>query len=809
MKTSILPHQLATALDHAPAGLAMLSLDCFDTLIWRNVYAPAHVFAELGSVGATPQQRIWAEGNARARMSLRKGGNEATIEQIYDALLAGHPESVRAQGVAAELEAEARHCYAFAPTVELMRKAKAAGLRIAIVSDTYLCRDQLHALIAAVAGDDVVALVDDIFCSSEFGVGKCEGLFSHVLRNTRVAPARILHIGDNKAADFIAAQALGLNALHLVQFSDAAQQRLRLEAAVDAIVNTSGPVQIPCYQPHRALTALAGPTLDDPAEALGHSTLGPILHTFGHWIADEAAFLSRAGARTHLLFLMRDGHLPQRVFDALKTGLPGQAIEISRFTATAASFKDEAAVAEHLEREVECTDLDAIAKQLLLTKEETASILRDLPSRKRTSAFVKAIRKPGNLKKIIARSRAFADRLIKYVAEEVAPAPGDTLMLIDLGYNGTVQDNVEPLLRQELGVEVAGRYLILREEKVGCFDKKGLIDSRHYAPTTLEAFCANVAVIEQLCTAAQGSVVDYDTAGRPVRAGSSIKGRQSSVRERVQQGAIRYAAARDDAFVRPPLSDGPEAQRQAAAAILARLMFLPLPEELEVLATFEHDVNLGADQTVRLFDRDIASAGLKRRGLFYMKGAERMYLPAELRGQGLSASLTLLTQHRFGLDLKYVDFCDRAIDMPIIVADGTDIMVSQAKAYPTHDGYFMASIPIGECRFAIGVQFGRLYDWVQVESAQFVPVRTFLSDKEARAGEPIDALPTLEGMEQVAPHLMRCDDEAAFLMVPPPAVPRKEPMMLTVVFRPISERQPANASQQRPQAAEHSVGDGR
>ena len=106
----------------------------------------------------------------------------------------------------------------------------------------------------------------------------------------------------------------------------------------------------------------------------------------------------------------------------------------------------------------------------------------------------------------------------------------------------------------------------------------------------------------------------------------------------------------------------------------------------------------------------------------------------------------------------------------------------------------MAAIPIGACRYAIGVQFGRLSQWVQVESAQFVPVRTFLTDKEARFGEPINALPSLEGMEQVAPHLMRCDEESAFLMVPPPALAAPEPMMLTVVFRPIAERDPAEAA---------------
>jgi FMN phosphatase YigB (HAD superfamily) len=791
MTTAISPHQLANLLDEAREGVTLLSLDCFDTLIWRNVHAPSDVFNDLGQDGPNRQQRMWAEVHARSRAMLRKGQNEATIGEIYDALLPDHGEEARATAVAVELEAEARHCYAFAPTVELMRAAKRAGLPVAIVSDTYLDEAQLTELIRRAAGEEVVALIDRIFCSSVYGVSKGEGLFKHVLRETGLAPAQILHIGDNKAADFTAARALGIQAVHLKQFAATDQQRLRLEAAVDAIVNTAGPALLPSHQPHRAPIALSAPTFTDPATALGYSTLGPVLHAYSGWLAAEVKALHQEGTRTHLLFLMRDGHLPQRVFDAAESGIATTAIEISRFTSTAASFADEAAVLDHLEIDLEGGDYQALARQLLFDKGETAALLRKLSSRGRKAAFVTAIRTRANMRKILNRSSAFAERLTAYVRREVDPQPGDTIVLADLGYNGTVQDRVEPLLRQAFGVNVAGRYLLLREQKIGRRDKRGLIDARNYGSSTLEAFCANVAVIEQLCTAAQGSVVDYDGVGQPVRATSGIKTRQSSVRESVQQGCVRFAAECDAAFVRAPQCDGHESRRQAAAAILARLMFLPLPTEIEVLAGFEHDVNLGTDGTVKLFDTDVAARGLRQRGLFYMKGADRMYLPAELRGQGLPSSLTLLTQHRFGLDLKYADFADRSIDVPIIVADGNEVAVDTVQAHPTHDGYFMAAIPVGESRYAIGVQFGRLYEWVQIDSAQFVPVDTFLSEKATQRDESIDALPSLEGMEQVAPHLLRCEDAAAFMMVPPPVLATPRPMMLALVFRPIAAREPA------------------
>ncbi|WP_163071714.1 hypothetical protein, partial [Acinetobacter baumannii] len=69
------------------------------------------------------------------------------------------------------------HCFAFAPTVALMRAAKAKGIETIIVSDTYLDEKQLRGLIAAAAGEEVAGLIGRIFCSSFHGKAKGEGLY--------------------------------------------------------------------------------------------------------------------------------------------------------------------------------------------------------------------------------------------------------------------------------------------------------------------------------------------------------------------------------------------------------------------------------------------------------------------------------------------------------------------------------------------------------------------------------------------------------------------------------------------------------
>lgn len=793
MADTILPHALPTALD-GRATLKILSLDCFDTLLWRDCHAPHDLFGALRDV--TVMQRRWAEERARIAAEMRRGRGEVSIGEIYRELLPNGSDEARDAAIARELAAEAAHCFAFRPTVELMRTAKQRGLQVIIVSDTYLDAAQLRGLIAAAAGEDVAGLIDRVFCSSTYGKAKAEGLYGDILKELKVVPGQILHIGDNKKADVGGVAPFGVQTLHLEQFADGTEQRLRLEAAVSAILHPEVPECAATHQPHRASLAAIEPSITDAAEAFGFGAIGPVLHGYDRWLTAEAeALAEQHGGKVHHVFLMRDGHLPRLMYQA-SSGNAGHAVEISRFTATASSFVDGDAVERYLELETE-SDPRAVAGQLLLEPADTDTILKQARTLKTAhAALARAVRTPARLRRITRASAAFADRLVAHLRRTVDPAPGDTLMLVDLGYNGSVQNAIEPLLRDRLGVHVAGRYLLLREQFRTGFDKKGFLGQDHYDGATLEALCSNVAVLEQLCTVSQGSVVDYQADGTPIRKTNSIKGRQSAMRDRIQAGCVRFARAQADTVIRLAAPHDAQMWRRAAAAVLGRLMYLPLPHELAVLGEFEHDVNLGVDDTVALFDSEIARKGLRQHGLFYMKGADRMYLPAELHGEGLALKLSLLTHKRFGLSLKHADFVDRSLTLPVIVADGRDVSLTEVQATPTHDGYYVAPVPIGDCRYSVGLQFGKLFEWLQVESAVFMPVDRFLSEKHRPGLDETGALPTLEGMEQTAPHLFRCDDEHAFMMVPPPPRHGDRPMMLVVTFRPIAERQPKPASAQ-------------
>src|SRR3546814_15244874 len=108
MKISVRAHEIATLLDHAPDSIAMLSLDCFDTLLWRNVHAPKDIFTEIAIAGGGVEPRAWAQGGSQRLSFTHNKTYEVPIEAIYRRLYRFADDAQVAAAVAHELSIEAR-----------------------------------------------------------------------------------------------------------------------------------------------------------------------------------------------------------------------------------------------------------------------------------------------------------------------------------------------------------------------------------------------------------------------------------------------------------------------------------------------------------------------------------------------------------------------------------------------------------------------------------------------------------------------------------------------------------------------------
>lgn len=780
MQATIRAFEVETLLDRAPAGIEVLSLDCFDTLIWRNTHAPTDVFAELAHPGGGVEPRMWAETNARKSAWSKRGLKEIGIEDVYRKMLTNADDASVEAAVAAELALEARHAFAFEPTVALIREAKARGLKVVIVSDMYLSEAQLRAHIAAAAGEDLLAMIDGVFVSAAYGKGKRDGLFDHVIEAIGVAPDRILHLGDNRNADYTAAAEHGIHAIHLQQFDEESAARLRMEATTASILDPAAGISRTICQAHRAQVALRASA--DPAVTIGHDVMGPALHTFSLWLKaelDEAA--ATLGQPVRPLFVMRDGYLPFRVFDTLFPEAGARTVEISRFVALRASIADEASLDRYLDEWLDRIPIRALARQLMLFENEYAKFLKG-DSTEQRKAFARAVRAPDLRRKIFIRREAFLKKLIAHLGTADVK-PGDAVMLVDIGYNGTVQNFLTPVLRDAMNLTVSGRYIFLREKKQSGLDKRGMLDVRNFDYRTLHALSRSVVVLEQLCNIEQGSTIDFTAEGAPVRERVDAKAAHNASRGKVQEACLTFAREAGRGIVRAPGSDDLASRCNAAAAILARLFFLPNASEVRVFESFNYDLNMGTSASEALIDSERGARGLRRRGMTFYNDHVPQFMSAELQSQGLPVSLSNFVASRYKLDLRSTDFEVGGIKVPVILATPTDQSVTEFSAYPTAEGYYRLRIPVGRQRPTAAIQLGRICEWVQIEELSFTPIAELQPGREHQHTRPAKAV--TDAMEAAAPGLYRTEPNG-LLMVPPPDA--DEPVVLSLVFRPVVTR---------------------
>ncbi|QTD55899.1 hydrolase [Parasphingorhabdus cellanae] len=786
MKENVTAGEIDTLLDDADDNIEILSLDCFDTLIWRNVNRPIDIFHDLDITDCTMELRVLAEKRARKALVLDKAKNEVTIHEIYEKMFREADQARVANCVEKELLAETRHCFAFAPVSMLIDRAKSRGLKVIIVSDTYLPETLLRRLITDAAGPEIADKIDRIFCSCDYGMSKAGGLFKPVLADLGVSPGKILHLGDNKKADFDAPMKLGINGVHFEQFDDEASERLRLEAVAATILDKDTRKIAPSLQPHRAQISLR--SKDEATFQFGHDVLGPILHGFSRWIAEEFEKIEIGiGKKPKLLFLLRDGYLPAKAFLEVYPEYADHVamVELSRFTSSAASFVDRKAIETFLMAEATGNKKDAYSqqrqaaycRQLLFSKDEIPRIA----GMKTPTAFIREVLKTKNVKKIVTRSKKFRAGLIAHLKSN-GVEQGETVVFVDLGYNGSVQNVIEPVLRAEMDLDISGRYLLLRELMITDLDKKGLIDVRHYDNSALNALCESIAVLEQLCTQSNGSVLGYSVAGEPERDTADIKGKQSDERDNAQVACLTYIKQLSRGWATTPKSWDGDCARHMAAASLSRLLFLPVEREIGIFENFHHDVNLGTKDMLKFIDADTAQQGMRRRGVFYTKNISRIYLPGELKQQGMQALLPLFAGNRFALDLRQNDFQSGGIKIPVMLADDKEHLQIEVDAHPTSDGYYQALIPAGTGQFNIAIMLGQICDWLQIEEVNFHDIDNFMAKKID--DDAITAHPVYEAMTENAPGLHRCTRQDAFMFVPPPAIATSETLMLNFVFRP-------------------------
>lgn len=328
----------------------LVSFDIFDTLVHRRLKAPVDLFEFVrvrmyetdhalfhdGHLANFAPKRIEAERLSRDRRQRDFGGEgEVTLDEIYRefGILTGCDGGLLKVLRETELDLERKVLVASPKGKALYDQHRAAGHRLALISDMYLPGDWLLDMLEGCGFEGARSL--PIFVSGEVRLSKHTGtLFPHVQKHFGLAnTGRWLHVGDNLTADIRNAAQHGLQTLH----ADWSQVDNRVVRAAPAhadhvIGSVLDFLQTPQSQQYIP---------SDPLEAIGYRIFGPMLFGFTCWLLARAAQEKYA----KMLFIARDGWLPQQLFDGLKGrvglgGIQSEYLYLSRRTAYQAGIRE-------------------------------------------------------------------------------------------------------------------------------------------------------------------------------------------------------------------------------------------------------------------------------------------------------------------------------------------------------------------------------------------------------------------------------------------------------------------------------------
>lgn len=583
----------------------LLSLDVFDTLVWRMVPLPqdvhfvvGHRLADRGAVypSSSPEsfarERIQAEERARRR----RPSGEATLDEIYAEFPAGYLRGLSpAQLPAIEYEVERELVRPNEEMVDLIRHAREHGLRIALVSDTYFRAEQ----VAALARVDA----DFVLVSCEHNASKFQGLHRVLLGESGVPASRILHVGDDHRADVEGPSVFGID-------------RYRYEKApspMEEILAAELPAAFSQRSPYVAgpdggldfVRRRAAASGSDPYERWGAGVLGPVVAGFADWVAERCA----AEGIELALCLMREGRILKALIDATAGPLRTSEFFASRFVARkAAILEGTEAELQSFVRRPSPRRRGRILQQLGLGVDHPwAGRENELLAPEEALVLAGRIARDAGLRRRVLRSSAeMRARLLAHLRRCAGSLEGRRLAIVDLGYQATSQGCLERILdREGIGARTHGLYLVTgaeawRAQATGAV-VEGWLAENGQPIAMAQTFVRSPELFEQSLMADCGTTVGYQEDGSPILDSVHVPAPQTEQIAAVQRGALRYASLWNEHRRRHASAPAARLLR-FYRAICVRAAARPVPEELALFGEWVHDENFGSGRARGLLE---------------------------------------------------------------------------------------------------------------------------------------------------------------------------------------------------------------
>ncbi|OAF10954.1 hypothetical protein [Bradyrhizobium neotropicale] len=608
------------------------SFDVFDTFLVRACTTPDGVFErtyELSGVSRSSpgvsasfvQHRIQAEARARKAAKDKRGASEVHVTEIYSYFpfrLFGLERRDLNDLVDAEFDAELALCRANPDMLRQYLDMKRAGHCVGFISDTYWDSERLAQLLRACWPG---LTWDFLYASCDHGSSKSEALFAKYLSEQGIDAAASFHVGDNEKADIRGARRHGIRPRYYPQATPRLASIFQRETALFELLCQNAPSRLDDGARTLRRMVAAGSAEKSPAFHLGLTILGPVMTAFDAFVARRCKEVGGPARQVALGFLGRDGFLSHRIWQGLN-GTASAYLEINRRVSLIASADTIDPLVDLLSK-VFKIDATTFHDMMKITSPEVVAFFARFPGGIATGEeLAAALPDLMDAGEIVALAGALRRRLLAYLRYAIPGFDDCTdLVLADLGYSGSVQKALRRVFDQEgIKVRLHGAYLISLDD---AFDDiaeedsvEGFISDLVITPHAKRMLSRNVALLEQACCSADGSVRDYE-GGTVLREINPRPASQIALAAEIQAGALAFAESAVGVAANYGLHPyaAPDVAARWSAATLARLLLLPDEDELALLGGLKHDVNLGTHALAPMLDSRFVCDQITARGL--------------------------------------------------------------------------------------------------------------------------------------------------------------------------------------------------
>ncbi len=399
---------------------------------------------------------------------------------------------------AVELQVQ-KPCY---ETIEVLQYLKREKKQTILVSDFYLPKSHFRQMLQNFG---LMELLDHIYISADYGLAKGSGrLYEKVIKDLGCNPDQLLMIGDNQHSDVHMAEQKGLATIHI-----------------------QNPKQAKFYAEWKPETKEESKTNANFSQ-LAHTT-GPFREMeFSLWLFTVRLFRQLTEKKVkNVFFFSKEGEFLKKLFDRFQIDVFGQKIInshyllVSRKATFLASLKP---LAEEDFGRLFTYYRDISLRDFLLSLNIEESLAQSIckscdldfqtryPDLKNSDEFNRLIRLD-KFKQLYENRRLTQRRnFMLYLDSFGVDYVQDGLTIVDVGWKGSIQDNVFHILEGEIKIQGYFVGSLFATEKSKNNQKKGLLfDDSPQVTRYFNVYNNNRSLFEMVLGASHGSADGYFT----------------------------------------------------------------------------------------------------------------------------------------------------------------------------------------------------------------------------------------------------------------------------------------------------------